>query len=68
MTLSTSAVATCCSRASFNSRASRATPVFWPEARELLSRAAFKVFALWLRALVSLLLALERRRIAHPKA
>jgi hypothetical protein len=34
---------------------------------ELLRRAAFRVFALRLRALVTLLLALERRRIAHPK-
>src|SRR6516225_12445489 len=67
MTLSTSAVATCCSRASFNSRAVRATWVSWPEAEELLRRAAFRVFALRLRALVGLLLALERRRIAHPK-
>jgi hypothetical protein len=35
---------------------------------ELLWRAAFSVFALRLRALATLLLALERRRIAHPKA
>jgi hypothetical protein len=37
-----------------------------PATEELLRRAAFRVFALWLRALTSLLLALERRRIAHP--
>ncbi len=34
---------------------------------ELLRRAAFTLFALRLRALASLLLALERRRIANPK-
>src|SRR6516165_5088079 len=46
---------------------SRTTSVSWPEAEELLWRTAFRVFALRLRALGSLLLALERRRIAHPK-
>jgi hypothetical protein len=44
----------------------RATSVSWPEAEELLWRTAFRVFALRC-ALASLLLALERRRIAHPK-
>ena len=44
----------------------RATSVSWPEAEELLWRTAFRVFALRHRALASLLLALERRRIAHP--
>src|SRR5262252_6821175 len=68
MTLSTSAVATCCSRASFNSPASRAASVSWREAEELLLwRTAFRVFAVRLRALAVLLLALERRRIAHPR-
>jgi hypothetical protein len=45
----------------------RATSVSWPEAEELLWRTAFRVFALRLRALASLLLALERRRIVHPR-
>jgi hypothetical protein len=45
----------------------RATSVSWPEAEELLWRTAFRVFALRLCALASLLLALESRRIAHPK-
>jgi hypothetical protein len=35
---------------------------------ELLWRTAFRVFALRLGAVATLLLALERRRIAHPKA
>jgi hypothetical protein len=35
---------------------------------ELPWRTAFRVFALRLRALANLLLARERRRIAHPKA
>src|SRR5262249_25922774 len=65
--LRTSAVAACCSCASCSSRVSRATWVSWPEAEELLWRTTLRVFALRLRALVSLLLALERRRIAHPK-
>jgi hypothetical protein len=39
-----------------------------PGAEELLERTAFRVFTLRLGALASLLLALERRRIAHPKA
>jgi len=46
----------------------RVTSVSWPEAEQLLWRTAFRVFAERLRALASLLLALERRRIAHPKA
>src|SRR5262249_35620083 len=67
ITLSTSAVAVCCSRVSCSSRRSCATSVSWPEAEELLWRTAFRVFTLRLRALAGLLLALERRRIAHPK-
>src|SRR6516165_835643 len=67
ISLSTSAVALCCSSASSSSRRSRTTSVPWPEADELLWRTAFGAFALWLRALVGLLLALERRRIAHPR-
>src|SRR5215471_6939567 len=67
MTLSTSAVAACCSRASSSSRRSRTTSVCWSEADVLLWRTAFGAFALRLCALVGLLLALERRRIAHPK-
>ena len=66
MTLSISAVAACCSRILFSSRVSRATSVSLPEVEEW--RAAVRVFALWLRPLASLLLARERRRIAHPKA
>ena len=46
----------------------RATSVSWPEAEELPWRTAFTAFALRLRALASLLLALERRRIASLKA
>src|SRR5262249_28999581 len=67
MVLRTSAVAVCCSCASCSSRRSRATSVSWPEADELLWRTAFGAFALRLRALGGLLLALERRRIAHPR-
>src|SRR6516165_10613048 len=62
-----SAVAVCCSNASLSSRRSRTTSVSWPEADELLWHTAFGAFALRLRALASLLPALERRRIAHPK-
>jgi hypothetical protein len=47
---------------------SRTTSVSWPEADELLWRTAFGAFALRLRALVGLLLALERRLIALLKA
>src|SRR5262249_48640106 len=68
MTLSTSAVAICCSRASFRSRVSPTTSGSWPETEELLWRTAFRVLALRLRALASLLLVLERRRIAYPQA
>src|SRR5215470_10059403 len=67
MTRNTSLVAACCSNASLSSRRSRTTAVSWPEADELLWRTAFGAFALRLRALASLLLAPERRRIAHPK-
>src|SRR5215469_2498619 len=67
MTRNTSLVAACCSNASLSSRRSRATSVSWPEADELLWRTVFGAFALRLRPLDSLLLALERRRIAHPK-
>jgi len=67
MTLSTSAVVVC-PRASFSSRVSHTTSGSWPEAEELLWRTAFRVLALRLRALAGLVLALERRRIAHPKA
>jgi hypothetical protein len=64
----TSLVAACCSNASLSSRQSRATSVSWPAGEELCGRAAFKVFALRLRTLAGLLLALERRRIAfHPR-
>jgi hypothetical protein len=45
----------------------RATSVSWPEVEQLLWRTAFRIFASRLRALASLLPALERRRIAHPK-
>src|SRR5215472_3130796 len=68
MTRNTSLVAACCSNASLSSRRSRTTSVSWPEADELLWRTAFGAFALRLRALVGLLLALERRLIAFPKA
>ena len=43
------------------------TSVSSPEADELLWRTAFGAFALRPRALASLLLALERPRMAHPK-
>jgi hypothetical protein len=67
MILRTSAVAVCCSWASLSSRVSRATSVSWPAGEELRWRTAFRAFALRLRALASLLLAVERRRIAHPR-
>src|SRR6516225_4264462 len=63
----TSEVAASRSRASSRSRRSRPTSVSWPEADELLWRTVFGAFALRFRPLDSLLLALERRRIAHPK-
>src|SRR6516165_9974025 len=63
-TPSMSLVVLCWSCASCSSRVSRAISVFWLEAEELLWRT---VFALRLRAVPALLLALERRRIAHPR-
>ena len=72
MTLSTSAVATCCSCASFSSRASRATSVSGPV--ELRDRTAigalrrFGVIVLRRCDLVDLPPALERRLIAFPEA
>jgi len=72
MIFKTSAAAFCCSSASFNSRVSRVTLVSWPPSEELLRAAGavrrFDTSALRRRALVGLLLALERRRIAYPKA
>jgi hypothetical protein len=73
MILRTSAVAVCCSRASSSSRRSRATSVSWATSEESGERTTFDalprfdVTVLRLRALVGLLLALERRRIAHPR-
>jgi hypothetical protein len=70
---STSEVAVCCSNDSLNCRSSHAIFVFW-SAVALRRLPVFGVLAalgatvLRLRALASLLLALERRRIAHPKA
>jgi hypothetical protein len=55
-------------RVSSRSRRSRANSVFCPATERLLWRMAFRAFASRLRALASLLLSLERRRIAHPKA
>src|SRR3974377_2140441 len=63
MTRSTSDVAVCCSNASSRSRRSRADSL---SARIILALRRFGI-ALRLRALLGLLLALERRRIAHPK-
>src|SRR6516165_3824434 len=68
MMRSTSAMAARSSCASFSSWASRATSFSWPAREELLWRTALGAFALRLRALVGLLLALERRRIASLKA
>src|SRR6516164_230383 len=73
MTLSTSAVATCCSRASFSSRVSRATSVSWPATKEpraptdsgALRR--FDVTTLWRCDLARSRPALERRLIAFPR-
>src|SRR5262249_21687343 len=70
ITLRTSEAAESCSKASSRSRPSCATSVFWPPSEELpRATGALRRFgiALRLRALASLLLALERRRIAHPK-
>src|SRR6516225_6314891 len=64
MTFRTSAVALCCSSASSRSRRSRADSL---SARTVVALRRFSPCALRLRALASLLLALERRRIAHPK-
>src|SRR5215467_2427327 len=71
ITLSTSAVAVSRSSASSRSRRSCANSPSAPAVEELLRRDAgaeprFGI-ASRLRALASLLLALERRRIAHPK-
>src|SRR5215472_4887125 len=71
MTRNTSAVASSRSSASSRSRRSCANSPSAPAVEELLRRDAgaeprFGI-ALGLRALVGLLLALERRRIAHPK-
>src|SRR5262249_37034460 len=62
-----SAFAASRSSASSRSRVSRTTSVSWPEADELLWRTPFRVFASRLRPVATLLLALERRRIAHPR-
>src|SRR5215469_7131560 len=71
MTRSTSEAAACWFSASSRSRASRANPVSWALVEELRRRTVVTLrrfgIALRLRALASLLLALERRRIAHPK-
>jgi hypothetical protein len=73
MTLRTSHVAENCSNASSRSRVRRASSVSWgaagdPRRRNFGAAPRFRISALRLRALASLLLALERRRIAHPKA
>src|SRR5262249_35204338 len=71
MTLRTSEAPESCFSASSRSRASCAASVF-RLADELGRRTSFDVVrrftVLRLRAVASLLLALERRRIAHPKA
>src|SRR5262249_46958839 len=64
MTRSTSEAAVCCFSASSRSRRRRADSL--SSARTLDALRRFGI-ALRLRALASLLLALERRRIAHPK-
>src|SRR5215471_1931050 len=72
MICKTSEVAACCSNDSLNCRSSHAIFVLW-SAVALRRLPVFGVLAalgatvLRLRALASLLLALERRRIAHPK-
>jgi len=74
MTCRTSEVAESCSSASSRSRLNSATFASLPAAEELRRRTAFgalrrpDVTALRRSDLASLLLALERRRIAHPKA
>jgi hypothetical protein len=73
MICKTSEVAACCSNDSLNCRSSHAIFVLW-SAVALRRLPVFGVLAalgatvLRLRALVGLLLALERRRIAFPKA
>src|SRR6516164_6539968 len=72
ITRSTSAVAFSRSSASSRSRASRTNSLSWASAEERRRRTVVAlrrlgVCALRLGALVGLLLALERRRIAHPK-
>ena len=72
MTRSTSDVAVFCSNASFSSRVSRATFVYWWAAKELRRRTAFGALrcfggaALSRRALTGSRPALERRLIASP--
>src|SRR6516225_6304983 len=72
MICKTSEVAACCSNDSLNCRSSNAIFVLW-SAVALRRLPVFGVLAalgatvLRLRALVGLLLALVRRRIAHPK-
>src|SRR5262249_574684 len=70
MIFRTSAAALCCSSASSRSRVSRTTLVSWPAGEELPRRAvgALLRFALRRRVLALSLLAVERRRIADPKA
>src|SRR5262249_41725723 len=65
MTCKTSAVAFSRSSASSRSRRRRADSL---SARTVVALRRFGISALRRRALVGLLLALERRRIAHPKA
>src|SRR5262249_7599384 len=69
----TSEVAVSRSSASSRSRRSRTNSLSWPTLEELLWRTVravrrFRVFALRLRALANFPLALERRRMAYPKA
>src|ERR1700745_3918547 len=69
MTWSTSAAAVCCSRASSSSRRSRTTSVSWPALEEprLCTVLTLRIPAFCRRALASLPLALERRRIAQGR-
>jgi hypothetical protein len=64
MTLSTSAVAACCSRASFSSRVSRTEELRW---RKVVALPRFGAAAFRRRDLTDAEPALERRRIAHPR-
>jgi len=72
MSFSTSAVAVCCSRASFNSRLSRAIPAAGLAPEDMRRRTAlcplrrFRVAALWGRVLTGFPPAPERRLIASP--